>query len=321
MTSNLGQQAARKAAAARGGQPQGGGRQQPGTAMEKAERKHALENLSAMFDKMLPAIKASLPAQMNPERMARIMYTQARYTPDLLRCSPESFAGALLTSAQFGMEPGGPTGECYLIPRKNRITKTFEVSWLLGYKGMATLFWRHPKAEHLDAQTVFSNDLFEWEYGSNAFLRHVPARGADGRPAERGEPIYWYAIGKLTGGGHRFVVLDRTDVEAHRSRSDSPNSPAWTKDYNAMGCKTAVRTMFNLLPKTQEMGRALAADGTVRTNLDEDALDAPQPPPSYDMDGETVPDDNPGDPGEPAEGDWYEEPPEDAGVDPAEMGR
>ncbi len=250
---------------------------------EAAEDKaaHPLVRVRDLLDRMGPEIAKAVPAHMTAERMARIAYTQIRKSPELAECTAESLAGAILTCAQLGLEPG-PTGEAFIVPRRNK--GVWEASFELGYKGMATLFWQHPLAAYLDTQTVYENDDFDYEYGLNAFLRHKPAKGDRGK--ETGE---WYAVAKMVNGGYRFVVLDKREVERRRHRGQSPWSPAWKNDYNAMAEKSCVRALFDLIPKSAEMARALAQDGAVRTDLAPDALDVEPEFPEA-MPGEVVPD-------------------------------
>lgn len=246
-------------------------RAENGNGNGEVEPVHPLILVKDLLERMGPEIAKAVPAHMTAERMARIAYTQVRKNPNLAMCTAESLAGAILTCAQLGLEPG-PTGEAFLVPRKNN--GVWEASFEFGYKGMATLFWQHPLAMYLDTQTVYENDAFDYELGLNAFLKHKPAKGERGK--ETGE---WYAVAKLVTGGYRFVVLDRREVERRRHRGSSPYSPSWKNDYNAMAEKSCVRAIFDLLPKSPELARALAHDGRVRTDLAADALDVE---PAYD---------------------------------------
>lgn len=233
---------------------------------------HPLLVVHQNLTRMQPEIEKALPSVgMSAERFTRIVYTQVRHNPKLAECTPESLAGAILTCAQLGLEPGGPTGEAWILPYWNNAdgAKRYEASFQLGYKGMASLFWRHPLAMYLDAQTVYENDEFDYDYGLEPYLKHKPARSERGK-----ETGLWYAVARLTNGGYRFIVLNQLDVERHRQKSKSPNSPAWRNDYNAMAKKCCVKEMFALLPKSAEAGRALAQDEQVRTSLDPETIDA-----------------------------------------------
>ncbi|MFD0384635.1 recombinase RecT [Streptomyces stramineus] len=170
-----------------------------------------------------------------------------------------------MTCSQLGVEPGGPTGEAYLVPFKG------EVTFVLGYRGMAKLFWQSPMAKSLSAQVVHEGDHFEYEYGLDQRLVHRPALTG------RGKPIAYYAVATTTTGGSAFVVLSPEDIEKHRKHSSFPNGGPWRDHYEAMARKTCVRELFKLLPTSVELAQATAHDGTVRTDATLDSIDAPGP--------------------------------------------
>ncbi|HEX3957755.1 MAG TPA: recombinase RecT [Trebonia sp.] len=231
--------------------------------------------IASFIESMKGEMARALPKHLNPDRLARIALTEVRRTPRLAECTQSSFGGALMTCAQLGLEPG-VTGEAYLIPRKNgRLSRNagrdvFEVQLTIGYQGMAKLFWQSPLAKSLDAQAVYENDDFGYEYGLNPMLRHVPTL------QDRGNAIAYYAVATLTNGGFAFVVLSRSDVEKIRIRSNAGtgdrDSP-WKTDYDEMAKKTCLRRMFKLLPKAPELARALSQDEGVRSDWAEDAID------------------------------------------------
>lgn len=210
-----------------------------------------------------PQMARVLPSHIDADQMARAVITQLRKTPKLMECSADSVLGAVMTCAQLGMMPG-PAGEVWLIPRKGK------AEFQLGYPGMVTLFWRHPAAAGLTTATVYEHDFFEHEEGLEPKLKHKPA--ADRDP---GRPIAYYAIARTVGGGIVWKVLYPWQIEKHRSRSSSPDSPAWRDDYNAMAEKTCIRVLFKVLPKNADTARALAHDGTVRTDINPEAIDSP----------------------------------------------
>jgi recombination protein RecT len=231
-----------------------------------------------------PEIARALPDHLKPDRLARLILNDVRKIPLLARCTPESFGGAIMTCAQLGLEPGAATGEAYLLPFKNTDRDTgrvfYEVQLIVGYQGMAKLFWQSPMARSLDAQAVYPEDEFDYEYGLTPVLRHRPSldRAADSTP------YAYYAVATTTTGGSAFVVMSRRDVEQYRRRSKSPNKGPWVSDYDAMAKKTCLRRLFKLMPKSPVLAAALAHDGTVRTDRAPDALETA---PAY-LEGEIV---------------------------------
>lgn len=229
------------------------------------------QSIGQLIQNLRPEIARALPRHMDADRMARIALTVVRRTPKLARCTPQSFMGALLSAAQLGLELG-VSDEAYLVPyehRKGPQAGTIECQFIIGYQGYAKLFWQHPMAKNIDAQAVYTNDEFDYEYGLNPFLRHKPSM--DG---PQGDPVAYYAVASLTSGGSAFVVLSAEQVKRLRNgkvgpSGDIPDPMHW------MERKTAVRQLVKLLPKSPNLQRALNADETVRTDLREDAIDAP----------------------------------------------
>lgn len=62
---------------------------------------------------------SALPKHLSSERFTRIAITCVRQNPKLAQCSVPSLLGALMTSAQLGLEPSSTLGQVYLIPYKN----------------------------------------------------------------------------------------------------------------------------------------------------------------------------------------------------------
>lgn len=235
---------------------------------QQNEGGNAAPDLAAFVNSMSSELARAVPKHLTGDRIARIALTSLRTTKHLAECTVDSFAGALMSCAQLGLEPGGPAGEAYLLPFFNRKANAYEVQLVVGYQGMVKLFWQSPMARHLDAQAVRENDHFEYEYGLNPKLEHKPARGA------RGKTIAYYAVATMTNGGAGFVVLFPEDIEDIRKRSKAKDNGPWLTDYDAMAKKTCIRQLFKTLPKSSELARAVAHDETVRTDRSLEALDA-----------------------------------------------
>jgi recombination protein RecT len=216
---------------------------QIGTAVASQRAKPSLAQL---VEQMKPEIARALPKGMDADRMARLALTVLRKTPDLAKCTPDSFLGALLTASALGLEPG-VDDEAYLVPYGT------ECTFIAGYKGIAKLFFNHPLARHLDAQAVHENDFFEYEMGLDPYLRHKPARG------DRGKVTEFYAVASLTTGAKFFVVLSPEDVAAIRGASGK-RRPSVADPMHWLERKTALRQLFKLVPKSTQLHAALTSD-------------------------------------------------------------
>lgn len=230
-------------------------------------QKQEQPTVGAFLEQIKPQLGRALPRHMSSDRLARIALTEVRRTPLLEKCTTDSFGGALMTIAQLGLEPGAATGEAYLLPFWNKHVQQYEVQLIIGYKGMAKLYWQSPLAKSLDAQAVHEGDHFDFAYGLEPRLEHRPAL------SNRGGTIAYYAVATLTTGGSAFVVLSPEDIEAIRKRSKAKDDGPWKTDYDAMAKKTCVRQLFKLLPKSPELDQAETQDGNVRTDLSADAID------------------------------------------------
>lgn len=230
------------------------------------EKRRAPATIGAFIEQMKGEMARALPKHLDADRLARIALTEVRRIPDLAKCTQASFGGAIMTCAQLGLEPG-VTGEAYLLPFQNRRKGIYEVQLIIGYQGMAKLFWQSPLAKSLDAQAVYENDDFDYAYGLEPKLYHRPSLG------ERGKAKAYYAVATLTNGGAAFIVMSPADIEKIRARSRAKDDGPWKTDYDAMARKTCLRQLFKLLPKSAVLAQALAQDEAVRTDWAEDAID------------------------------------------------
>ncbi len=97
----------------------------------KMNKNKGYSTIQTLLTQMTPEIKKALPKHVSAERIARIAFTEIRKNPQLLDCSQASLLGAIMTAAQLGLEPG-PTGQCYLIPYRNKKLGTVECQFQLG---------------------------------------------------------------------------------------------------------------------------------------------------------------------------------------------
>lgn len=207
-------------------------------------------------------LAAALPRSVSPERMARVVLTALRQTPALAECTPQSFMGAVMASAQLGLEPNTPLGHAYLLPYKNRQKGTTDCQLIIGYRGLIDLVRRSGDIASIEVQPVFEGDAFNCKFGLNPNLDHEP----DFANAQRVNPAklrFVYAIARLKDGAVQYDVMSRTEIEAIRRRSRAGESGPWVSDYVEMAKKTVLRRLCKLLPLAIEMASAVATDEAV----------------------------------------------------------
>lgn len=186
---------------------------------------------STKFQKQM---SLAMPKSMTPDRLTRIVMTECRKTPALLKCAPESFYGAVLQCAALGLEPGSALGHCYLLPFGNGKDRSGRpnAQLIIGYRGMIDLARRSGQIISLQAWTVHAQDTFNYQLGLEPDIQHVPASTAD-----RGPVTHVYAVAKLKGGGIQFEVMSRAEIEKVRSTSKAGNSGPWASHWDEMAKK------------------------------------------------------------------------------------
>ena len=94
--------------------------------------------LLAALDKMAPEMQRALPKHLTGDRIARLTLTLIRQNPKLLQCTPQSFFGALMSTAALGLEPG-VNGEAYLVPYEDRKQGITAANYQTATAGVSTL--------------------------------------------------------------------------------------------------------------------------------------------------------------------------------------
>lgn len=238
--------------------------------------------LKALIRSMEPEIKKALPSVITPERFTRMVLTALSSTPLLQECTPASFLGAMMQAAQLGLEPNTPVGQAYLIPRKNHGRQ--ECQFQLGYKGLIDLAYRSGEIKDIQAHEVCENDTFEYEYGLEPKLKHIPAK------SNRGPVIMYYAVFHMTNGGYGFEVASKEDIIAHAkktSQSYESSYGPWANWFDQMAKKTVVKQALKYAPVKTDFVRAVATDETIKSNISENMVDEPDETETIDV--ETVP--------------------------------
>ncbi len=209
-----------------------------GTAVAKKEEKP-----KTIFDIIQAGAKqfaTALPKHINTDRFIRIAITTIRQNPKLAQCSQESLLGALMVSAQLGLEPG-TLGQCYLIPYGR------ECQFQIGYKGMIELLRRSGQLKDIYAYSVYENDDFEITYGLDRNLIHKP------NLANKGDFLGCYCVAILKDDTRAFEYMTKEEIEAHAKKfSKTFGNGPWKTDFEAMAHKTVVKKMLKWLPLSVE---------------------------------------------------------------------
>lgn len=235
-----------------------------------SQKKPEQKSMQQYIKTMEGEIKKALPSVITPERFTRIVLSAISVNPKLGSCTPASFLGAMMTSAQLGLEVNTPLGQAYVLPYSNK--GTLEAQFQLGYKGLIDLAYRSGEVESIQAHVVYENDDFSCEYGLEPKLVHKPA------DTNRGEAIKVYAVFKTKSGGFGFEVMSMEDVRKHAAKySKAYNSSfsPWKTNFEEMAKKTVLKRVLKYAPLKTEFVRAATQDEVIKNTISDDMYDVP----------------------------------------------
>ena len=234
--------------------------------MKSPEKKTMQQYIKSMEGE----IKKALPSVITPERFTRIVLSAISVNPKLGSCTPASFLGAMMTSAQLGLEVNTPLGQAYVLPYLNK--GVLEAQFQLGYKGLIDLAYRSGEVEVIQAHVVHEHDEFECEYGLDPKLTHKPA------DTDRGDPIKVYAVFKTKSGGFGFEVMSMEDVKKHAakySKSYGSSYSPWKTNFEEMAKKTVLKRVLKYAPLKSDFVRAAVQDEVIKKDLSDDMFTVP----------------------------------------------
>jgi phage RecT family recombinase len=212
-------------------------RQQPGTS----------EIISLLSDpRVKEQMKLALPGHVTADRLARIVMTEVRKEPKLLRCDKASFLGAVMQACALGLEPG-INGSCYLIPYGSTCT------FVPGWKGLVELATNTGRAS-VWTGAVFEGDEFDYALGDRPFVHH--------RPGEEIDPdklSYVYAIGRVNGSECPVIeVWTMPKVWRHRDKINKQGQKHYSYRHPEMYArKVVLLQVLKYLPSSPELAKAM----------------------------------------------------------------
>ena len=225
--------------------------------MNENEITQAKQNLEGLLksDKFRQALADVAPKHITPNRIVKIALIAASRQPRLFECTPQSLLQSVMKSAELGLDCVGTLGQGYLVPYYNGKIKAYECQFIPGYQGLIALARRSGQIVRIESRVVHEKDVFDFEYGLDQRLKHVPELSGD-----RGKISCVYAIAELKDGSRQLEVMTIDEVEAIRDRSKAKECGPWVTDFAEMARKTVVRRIAKYLPLSPEMEQAFEAD-------------------------------------------------------------
>lgn len=226
--------------------------------------KKPIDTIRDLLERSKDQLQMALPKHLTVDRMLRVAITAIQKTPQLLQCDSKSLLGAIMQAAQLGLEPDGVLGQAYLIPYRNGKKNCYEAQLQVGYKGLLALARRSGEITSFQAQVVYENDNFDFAFGINERLEHIPATNGN-----RGDLKAAYAIARFKDSGYAFDVMFKEDIEKIRraSKASSKDTP-WNTWAEEMWRKTVAKRLCKYLPQSIELQKAAAIDEHIDMGFD-----------------------------------------------------
>jgi len=208
--------------------------------------------LTKQLQHQFKAIQSLVPKHVTPERLCRIGLNAASRNPQLMNCTPETIVGAIVNCATLGLEPN-LLGHAYIVPFYNNKTGKMEAQFQIGYKGALDLIRRTGAVSTLSAHEVYEGDRFEYSYGLEEKLIHIPS-GED----DEDRITHFYACYRLKDGGTGFVVMTRSQMEKHRDKFTKSKTKQgevfgpWKDHFVSMALKTVILKLIKYMPVSIE---------------------------------------------------------------------
>lgn len=225
------------------------------------------KSLAQQIRDMESQFALAMPRGAEASQLVRDALTVLRGTPKLAECEATTVLGGLMTCAQLGLRPG-VLGHAWLLPFYSSKNHRMEAQLIIGYKGLIALAHRSGQIESLIARTIYSNDIYEIDYGLEDKLVHKPTlQGA------KGDPVGYYAVAKFTTGGHAFIFVNHDEMIEHKNRFAMAKTREgnivgpWVDSFDGMAHKTCVRELSKWMPQSTELSAALEADESVRVDV------------------------------------------------------
>lgn len=226
-----------------------------------------LNEAKAKLDRMKGEIEKIAGSLVHPDELVRFTLNACVKNPKLFECfqTAEGTASvflSIITSRIIEIPCDGIHG--YLVPFFQSAYKDRPAAMICqfmpGYKGFVQLAYANSNIASVNCAAVFEKDDFDFEYGTQPFLRHKPTNG------ESGSLAWAYAIIKTRSGHCEFRVLTAADVLKRKAVSKSSDKGPWKDWEPEMWAKTAFLSLAKVAPMGNKVARAAAIDDRIQTH-------------------------------------------------------
>lgn len=181
--------------------------------------------------------------------------------------APDTVWECLSHAASLALIPGGASGKFYLIPRWNGKQSRMTCTFIVGYKGLAELAYRHPRVHKCEAFVVYEGEEFDFDPGRSKLVHRWNPKAV--RTDDKIVAAYSRVSLTVPNGSHvdeepLVCAMTIDEIKAIRARSQAAKAgfSPWQTDFAAMCRKTPMRRHMNggSVPQSSDLIMAIAAD-------------------------------------------------------------
>ncbi len=170
--------------------------------------------------------------------------------PALQSCSHMSILNCALLGLSLKLSPSPQLGQYYMVPFEDKEQGAL-AQFILGYKGYVQLATRSGQYRKLNVLPIKAGELIRYDPLEETIEVQLIE---DDTQREAAETIGYYAFFEYQNGFRKTLYWSRAKMESHAKRysfnyeSDLKNNKKnsfWSKDFDAMACKTMLRQLIS----------------------------------------------------------------------------
>ncbi len=170
--------------------------------------------------------------------------------PALQNCNQMSVLSCALEGLSLKLSPSPQLGQYYMVPFEDKERGSL-ATFIVGYKGYVQLATRSGQYRKLNVVPIKAGELIHYDPLEETIEVKLIE---DEEERAAAETIGYYAFFEYLNGFRKTLYWSRTKMEAHAKRyspnyvSDIKNNKSfsfWTKDFDAMACKTMIRQLIS----------------------------------------------------------------------------
>jgi recombination protein RecT len=193
------------------------------------------------------------------------VFAAVRANPKLLQADRPSLLDSIIQAASLGLSVNPLLGEAWLIPRKKNFKDRNDqwqslvlVSNQTGKNGLIKMGWRSKMLDAIHTDTVYDGEMFDYESGSNPYVKHRPDVYGKLRTGLTKDIIAAYASVYVIGSTRPIIkVLGAEELYRIAAMSGNPNdnewSDVWTDHFAEMAEGAALKRVCKKLPRSDEL--------------------------------------------------------------------